>query len=66
VEVGQDVELKLRLPAHDLLEENLRNLSRRLARGAYRTKPAKRTYIAKTDVLVHDKTVVPSVPPDSP
>jgi hypothetical protein len=31
------------------LEENLRDLSGRLARGAYRAKPVKRTYIAKAD-----------------
>jgi RNA-directed DNA polymerase len=31
------------------LEENLRDLSGRLKRGAYRTKPVRRTYIPKTD-----------------
>ena len=31
------------------LEENLADLSGRLKRGAYRAKPVKRTYIAKTD-----------------
>jgi group II intron reverse transcriptase/maturase len=31
------------------LEENLRDLSGRLARGAYRAKPVKRTYIPKAD-----------------
>jgi len=33
----------------EALEENLRDLSGRLARGAYRAKPVKRTYIAQTD-----------------
>jgi RNA-directed DNA polymerase len=33
----------------EALEENLRDLSGRLARGAYRAKPVKRTYIAKAD-----------------
>ena len=33
----------------EALEENLRDLSGRLARGAYRAKPVKRTYLAKTD-----------------
>ncbi|NIM97715.1 MAG: hypothetical protein GTO24_06440, partial [candidate division Zixibacteria bacterium] len=31
------------------LEENLRDLSERLRRGAYRAKPVKRTYIPKRD-----------------
>jgi RNA-directed DNA polymerase len=31
------------------LEENLQDLSGRLARGAYRAKPVKRTYLAKAD-----------------
>ena len=33
----------------EALEENLQDLSGRLARGAYRAKPVKRTYIAKAD-----------------
>jgi group II intron reverse transcriptase/maturase len=33
----------------EALEENLRDLSGRLARGAYRAKPVKRAYIAKAD-----------------
>jgi group II intron reverse transcriptase/maturase len=33
----------------EALEENLRDLSGRLARGAYRAKPVKRTYIPKAD-----------------
>jgi RNA-directed DNA polymerase len=33
----------------EALEENLRDLSGRLARGAYRAKPVKRTYLAKAD-----------------
>ena len=33
----------------EALEENLQDLSERLARGAYRAKPVKRTYIAKAD-----------------
>jgi RNA-directed DNA polymerase len=33
----------------EALAENLRDLSGRLARGAYRAKPVKRTYIAKAD-----------------
>src|SRR5206468_1638837 len=31
------------------LERNLQNLSERLKRGAYRAKPVRRVYIAKTD-----------------
>jgi group II intron reverse transcriptase/maturase len=33
----------------EALEENLRDLSERLKRGAYRAKPVRRAYIAKTD-----------------
>ncbi len=33
----------------EALEENLRGLSERLKRGAYRARPVRRTYIAKTD-----------------
>jgi group II intron reverse transcriptase/maturase len=33
----------------EALEENLRNLSERLKRGAYRAKPVRRTYIPKAD-----------------
>jgi retron-type reverse transcriptase len=33
----------------EALEENLRDLSGRLARGAYRAKPVRRAYIAKAD-----------------
>jgi retron-type reverse transcriptase len=33
----------------EALEENLRDLSGRLARGAYRARPVKRAYIPKTD-----------------
>jgi hypothetical protein len=36
-------------PYGEALEENLGDLSRRLAQGAYRAKPVKRTYIPKAD-----------------